>query len=93
MNNILSKIPPMLKGEELERAMEILPEYNDNIRYASDAERLVALSDIYGVFVPNLMAKEIYSKIYLAMLRSLQKKQTKLATKQMYENYRGTKEV
>lgn len=35
------------------------------------------------------MSLEIYSKLYLALLRSIQKKSTKLAIKQRYENYKA----
>ena len=91
MDKIMDKIPQMLFGEELERALQILPEYDMSITEKSEAERLVALSDLYSIYVPNQMSREIYSKLYLAFLRSMQKKQTKIATKQFYENHKGVK--
>ena len=49
----------------------------------------MALSDLYRVYVPNQMSLEIYSKLYLALMRSLQKKGTKLAVQQQNQNFRA----
>ena len=84
--NIIDFLPEMLTGEELNRQLECLPEYNPNIRNLCQANRLVALNDVYKVYLPNEMSVEVYSKLYLAMLRSLQKKSTKTAVKQQYAN-------
>ena len=35
------------------------------------------------------MSMEIYSKLYLALLRSMQKKSTEIAIRQRYENYKA----
>ena len=72
--SLIQKMPPMLSGSELERALTILPKYDPVIINENEAMRLIALTDIYKVFVPNQMSREIYSKLYLALLRSLQKK-------------------
>ena len=85
--NLIKKLPPMLSGSELERALTILPEYDPAIMNENEAMRLIALTDIYKVFVPNQMSKEIYSKLYLALLRSLQKKEGKLRVKQGIANH------
>ena len=87
--NLIKKLPPMLSGSELERALTILPEYDPAIVNENEAMRLIALTDIYKVFVPNQMSREIYSKLYLALLRSLQKKESKLRVKQTLENHRA----
>lgn len=91
MNNLdlVSKLPPMLSGKDLEKALSILPEYDPKIIQQNDAARLIALSDIYKIFVPNQMSKEIYSKLYLALLRSLQKKESKLRNVQALENHKA----
>lgn len=81
-------LPPMKSGEELRCALEILPEYEPGICMQSVPVRLMALSDIYQIYVPSRMSMEIYSKLYLSLLRSLQKKGTKLAVQQRYENNR-----
>ena len=49
----------------------------------------MALSDLYRVYVPNQMSLEIYSKLYLALMRSLQKKGTKLAVQQKNQNFKA----
>ena len=74
--NLINKLPPMLSGAELEEALGILPEYIPDIINENEASRLIALSNLYNVYVPNQMSKEIYCKLYLALLRSLQKKQS-----------------
>ena len=91
MDNIslVKKLPPMLSGNELEKALTILPEYDPAIINANEAMRLIALTDLYKVFVPNQMSREIYSKLYLALLRSLQKKESKIRVKQTLENHRA----
>lgn len=86
--NIMEKLPPMLSGEELKRKLEIKPVYDESVRLKSRSERLMALNDIYNVYLPSVMSEEIYSKLYLAMLRSLQKKEGKVAVQQRNENGR-----
>lgn len=79
-------VPPMLFGEELRSALASYPRYDENIRNESQSARLMALSDLYDVYVPSAMSEELYSKLYLALIRSLHKKHTVSATKQQYEN-------
>ena len=79
MNNALNYLPTMLTGEELKKALLVLPPYDESIRNASTAERLIELSKLYDVYLPSSMSEEIYCKLYLALLRSLQKKYTKTA--------------
>lgn len=86
MNNILELIPPMLEGDELMEQMKVAPFYDESIRTKSISERLVALNDIYNVYVPSKMTKHIYNKIYLSVVRGLQKKTTKLAQMQRVQN-------
>lgn len=88
MKDILALLPKMKSGKELASEMAILPEYNANIRNENQAVRLMALSDLYNVYISSTMSMEIYSKLYLALLRSLQKKGTKDAVKQRYENHK-----
>lgn len=90
--DILASLPEMKSGKELASAMALLPEYNDSIRFESQAVRLMGLSDLYRVYIPSAMSLEIYSKLYLALLRSLQKKGTKIAVRQQYENFRAIKQ-
>jgi len=79
----------MKSGDELRSALEVLPVYDSSICGADTPVRLMALSDLYRIYVPNQMSLEIYSKLYLALMRSLQKKGTKLAIQQRNQNYRA----
>ena len=90
--DMLSFLPEMKSGKELASAMAILPEFNDSVRNENRAVRLMALSDLYRIYVPSAMSLEIYSKLYLALLRSLQKKGTKIAIRQQYENFKAIKQ-
>lgn len=89
MNEILKLIPEMKAGDALISALSVLPDYNSNIRSQNEAVRLIALSDLYKIYIPSPMTTEIYSKLYLALLRSLQKKMTKTAIIQQNQNYRA----
>lgn len=86
INNLISTIPPMLTGPELATALEEYPPYSEEVRNKSQTERLMALSDIYNVYIPTSMSYEIYSKLYLALIRSLQKKCSQQAILQRYQN-------
>lgn len=89
MNDILKLIPEMKTGDALISALSVLPAYDENIRSQNEAVRLIALSDLYRLYIPSPMTTEIYSKLYLALLRSLQKKMTKTAVIQQNQNYRA----
>ena len=90
--SLIKKLPSMLSGSELEQALTILPEYDPGIINENAAVRLIALSDMYKVFVPTQMSKEIYAKMYLSLLRSLQKKESKLAVRQYSENHKSIRQ-
>ena len=86
MNNIID-IPSILAGEELISKLTILPEYDISITQKCETERLMRLTDIYKIYVPSKMSQEIYSKLYLALMRSLQKKQSDLVMLQQKNNF------
>jgi hypothetical protein len=86
MDDILKCMPKMLSGKELDEKLAILPTYNKSIIEKSTTERLIAMQDIYQIFIPNAMSREIYIKLYLALLRSLRKKHSILAVRQSNEN-------
>lgn len=89
MNDVIAKLPEMKSGNELISALSVLPYYDENIRSQSDAIRLISLSDIYDIYIPSTMSTEIYSKLYLALLRSLQNKASKNAVIQRNLNYQS----
>lgn len=88
-----SLINPMMTGEELNNALRIILEYDDSIRTNDKSTRLVALSELYNIYIPSEMSEEIYSKLYLALLRSLNKKDTIIAVRQANENYKAVKQM
>lgn len=88
MIDFTTKLPEMKSGNELISALSIIPEYDESICTQNQAVRLMALSDLYQIYIPSQMSLEIYSKLYLALLRSMQKKGTQMAIKQRYENYK-----
>lgn len=88
MEELAMKMPGMMMGKELENSMLHLPAYDPKICTADAATRIMALNDIAEIYVPSDMSYEIYSKIYLAMLHSLKKKQTRDAARQGNQNHR-----
>ena len=88
MNNIINQLTKMKLGNDLIGELKALPPYNKNIRNEDKATRLVALSDIYNIYIPSAMSVEIYSKLYLALLHSLQKKSGLNARRQQNEKYK-----
>ena len=88
MNNILNQLSDMKAGQNLISEMSVLPLYDENIRSQSTTSRLTALSELYNIYIPSPMSVEIYSKLYLALLRSLQKKSSRNARIQQNENYK-----
>ena len=81
-----------MAGKKLEDALMILPDYDPEIAFETEAVRLMALSDMYKIFVPTQMAKEIYTRMYLSLLRSLEKKESKIAVKQYNENHKAVRD-
>lgn len=89
LHDLIMNMPEMKQGQELISSLSVLPEYNEKIRDENQAIRLIALSAIHRIYIPSEMSIEIYSKMYLSLLKSLQKKETNIAVKQRYENYKA----
>lgn len=85
--DLIRQMPEMLSGQELYEKLADIPAYSGEIRGKSQTERLINLSAIYEIYLPSEMSIEIYSKLYLALLRSLQKKGTNVAVQQAYQNH------
>lgn len=56
--SILELVAPMKEGEALKKAMEVFPPYEDSIRYEESTTRLIALNDVYDLYIPNEMSVE-----------------------------------
>lgn len=89
IEDLISKLPPMKTGADLTKALEDIPPYSEDVRNADTTTRLMALSELYNIYIPSSMSHEIYSKLYLALIRSLQKKCSQKAILQKYENNAG----
>lgn len=85
--DLIKQMPEMLSGQELYEKLADIPAYNEEIRGRSQTERLIELSVLYEIYLPSEMSIEIYSKLYLALLRSVQKKGTNVAVQQAYQNH------
>ena len=88
MDDYTKILPKMLSGDELARALSVAPKYNENNKNMDIGERLIALSNLYDIYIPSKMSIEIYNKLYLSLYHSLKKKSSKLALQQRYENYK-----
>lgn len=86
---IVDYMPPMLTGDALDQALSVLPSYTTKIVERSQAERLLALNSIYDIFIPTQMTREIYTRLYMALHRSLQRKESTECVKQANENYKA----
>ena len=82
-------MPELLTGDELNEALAVFPEYTPEIRFRSAAERLAALDSICDLFVPSQMSREIYTKLYLSVQRSMKRKEDIVSVRQSYENRRA----
>ena len=90
-NDLAKFLPSMKSGNDLIAALSVFPEYDNSIRFLNEAVRLMALADLYTIYIPSQMSMEIYSKLYLALLRSIQKKKTTISIRQQYENRKAIK--
>lgn len=86
MNDLVKQLKPMLEGEELVEALQVLPEYSYEAK--SKSERLIALLNIYNFFVPNKATLEAYNYLYLATVASLENKCTIEEIERLNENFR-----
>ena len=91
MTELVKQIPAMLTGKELEDALWVRPEYDSSIRKAGAAERLLALDNIYKLYIPSNLSVEVYNKIYLSIIRGLKDKDSISAVRQRNQNFRMIK--
>lgn len=87
--NIMEKLEPMLAGAELKKRLKVLPDYDASIRMESQTVRLIELNNLHSFYLPSDMSVEIYTKLYLAMVRSVQKKEGRIAVQQRNINGRN----
>ena len=88
-----SILNPFMTGTELTESLQVLPKYDESIRNKDKSIRLIALSDLYDIYISSDMSKEIYTKLYLSIIRSLDKKATIESVRQCNENYRAIRQM
>ena len=89
MKELSYQLNEFLSGETLLKKMMVVPEYKDGLDRVQD--RLVALMDIYKLFIPTLTNVDIYNRLYLSVLCSLEKKNTVEEVRQLNENFKNRK--
>ena len=82
MKNQLNKY---LSGNELINELTVLPEYKEGLTEVPD--RLLALLDLYLIYIPSKTTIDIYNRLYMSLLNSLDKKSTMEEIKALNENY------
>lgn len=91
MDNIISQLNNYYVGDELIEQLTVLPEYNHNA--ITIPERLIALLDVYKIFIGNKTTVDIYNRLYLALINSLDKKNSLLETELINDNFRVIKGI
>lgn len=79
---LLSQLPDFLCENELVERLKILPNYNINIANETMPTRLLALSELYDIYIPSQLSVDVYNKLYMALLRSIKKKENDMIVKQ-----------
>lgn len=79
---LLSQLPDFLCGDELIKQLQILPNYNIDISNETMPTRLLALSELYDIYIPSQLSVDVYNKLYMALLRSIKKKENDMIVKQ-----------
>lgn len=58
-NALIGALPRMLSGDELMRALKVMPEYDPGVCDRDEAVRLMKLSDLYDIYLPSAMSVEV----------------------------------
>ena len=91
MNEFIKHLRPLLVDEELVEALTVLPEVKKDFK--NKAERLSSVLDIYKIYIPNEDTINIYHRLYLSVLNSLEKKSTIEEVIKLNENYKVIKKI
>ena len=89
MDNIKEQLNKFIFGEKLINALTVLPPYQEGLVDVPD--RLTALLDVYKLYIPNRKALDVYNRLYMAILNSLEKKDTLLEVGLQNDNFRAIK--
>ena len=66
MDDYTKILPKMLSGDELVKTLSIVPKYEE-VKNMDVGEKLIALSNLYDIYIPSKMSIEIYNKLYLSL--------------------------
>lgn len=91
MNNFSKQLKPFYSGTKLIEKLGVFP--NIKTKFKSDEERMLAVLDIYKIYVPNKSTIDIYNRLYLSVMSSLEKKNTIDEIKLLNDNYRSIKNL
>lgn len=87
----MSKLPPMLFGDDLIENLKYFPYFDESIREKSQTERLVAMNELYSLYFVSEQAIELHNKLYLSLARAEQRMTSSDAIIQLYENAKRIK--
>lgn len=91
MDKVKEQLNRYLCGEELIKALTVLPSYREGLVEIPD--RLTALLDIYKIYIPSSSTLDIYNRLYMAILNSLDKKATLLEVGLQNDNFMAIKGI
>ena len=86
MSELKDQLNKYLVGPELYKELLVLPEYKKDLINTGD--RLIALLDIYKIYLPTKSTIEIYNRLYLSLISSLEKKNSILNVRLVNDNFR-----
>lgn len=86
MSELKDQLNKYLVGPELYKELLVLPEYKKDLINTGD--RLIALLDIYKIYLPTKCTIEIYNRLYLSLISSLEKKNSILNVRLANDNFR-----
>ncbi len=89
MDKVKEQLNKYLCGEDLINALTVLPPYREGLTEIPD--RLTALLDIYKIYIPSSATLDIYNRLFMAILNSLDKKATLLEVGLQNDNFRAIK--
>lgn len=91
--DLISQMPKMLSGDDINEALKVFPPYDESIKNTPITDRLMALDNIYRLYVPTQLSLEIYAKFYISIVRGLREKDSMDAIRQRNQNFRMIKQM
>ena len=86
MNELKDQLNDYLVGPDLIRELTVLPNYKNDL--VDTGDRLIALLDVYKLYLPTRSTIEIYNRLYLSLISSLEKKNSILNVQLANDNFR-----